>query len=45
MSLRSALTANLPLKLTSLVLALLLWLLAASEEPDSVSLELRRRDG
>jgi len=34
-TLRRAFTANLPLKLTSLVLALLLWLFAASEEPAS----------
>jgi hypothetical protein len=34
-SLRTAFTRNLPLKLTSLVLALLLWFLAASEEPAS----------
>ncbi len=40
MGLRSALTANLPLKLTSLVLALLLWLLAASEEPASSLLDV-----
>jgi hypothetical protein len=32
-SLRTAFTRNLPLKLTSLVLALFLWFLAASEEP------------
>lgn len=35
MSLRTAFTRNLPLKLTSLVLALLLWFLAANEEPAS----------
>jgi hypothetical protein len=34
-SLRTAFTRNLPLKLTSLVLALFLWFLAASEEPAS----------
>jgi hypothetical protein len=34
-SLRSAFTANLPLKLTSLGLSVLLWLLAAGEEPAS----------
>jgi hypothetical protein len=34
-SLRAALTADLPLKLTSLALSLLLWLLAAGEEPVS----------
>ena len=33
MSLRGALTADLPLKFTSLGLSVLLWLLAASEEP------------
>ena len=35
MSLRAALTADLPLKLTSLALSLFLWLLAAGEEPGS----------
>ena len=35
MSLRAALTTDLPLKLTSLILALLVWLLAAGEEPGS----------
>ncbi len=35
MSLRRALTADLPLKLTSLGLSLFLWFLAASEEPAS----------
>ena len=35
MSLRAALTADLPLKLTSLALSLFLWLLAAGEEPVS----------
>jgi hypothetical protein len=39
-SLRSALTANLPLKLTSLILALLLWLLASSEEVASSLLQV-----
>jgi hypothetical protein len=34
-SLRAALTADLPLKLTSLVLSLFLWFLAAGEEPVS----------
>jgi hypothetical protein len=34
-SLRTALTADLPLKLTSLALSLFLWLLAAGEEPVS----------
>jgi hypothetical protein len=37
-SLRSAFTANLPLKLTSLGLSLFLWLLAAAEEPASALL-------
>lgn len=41
MSLRAALTADLPLKLTSLVLALLLWLLAAGEEPASSLLQVQ----
>jgi YbbR domain-containing protein len=40
-SLRAALTADLPLKLTSLVLALLLWLLAAGEEPASSLLQVQ----
>lgn len=35
MSLRAALTADLPLKFTSLALSLFLWLLAAGEEPVS----------
>lgn len=35
MSLRAALTADLPLKLTSLALSLFLWFLAAGEEPVS----------
>lgn len=35
MSLRGVLTANLPLKLTSLGLSVLLWFVAASEEPAS----------
>lgn len=38
MSLRGALTADLPLKLTSLGLAVFLWLLAAGEEPASALL-------
>jgi YbbR-like protein len=37
-SLRAALTADLPLKLTSLALALFLWFLAAGEEPVSALL-------
>jgi hypothetical protein len=37
-SLRAALTADLPLKLTSVALSLLLWLLAAGEEPVSALL-------
>ena len=36
MSLRAALTADLPLKLTSLALSLFLWLLAAGEEPVTI---------
>jgi hypothetical protein len=39
--LRGALTGNLPLKLTSLVLALLLWLLASGEEPASSLLQVQ----
>ncbi|MGH7527096.1 MAG: CdaR family protein [Gemmatimonadales bacterium] len=40
MSLRTALTTNLPLKLTSLALSVFLWLLAASEEPASALLQV-----
>ena len=40
MSLRTALTADLPLKLTSLALSLFLWLLAAGEEPVSALMKV-----
>ena len=40
MSLRAALTADLPLKLTSLALSLFLWLLAAGEEPVSALMKV-----
>lgn len=40
MGLRRALTANLPLKLTSLALAIFLWFLAESEEPVSSLFEV-----
>lgn len=40
MSLRTALTADLPLKLTSLALSLFLWLLAAGEEPASALMKV-----
>jgi len=39
-SLRAALTADLPLKLTSLALSLFLWLLAAGEEPVSALMKV-----
>ena len=40
MSPRAALTADLPLKLTSLALSVFLWLLAAGEEPVSALMKV-----